>query len=124
MIGRRWIAPLLWALITLAISSIPMPAISAPPGADKGVHWILYFVLGILSARAVLSDRNARVGELLAVLAAILVFAALDELHQVWIPGRTVEFRDWVADAIGSLCGITLALVLARRRAPRAPRAP
>ena len=123
MIGRRWIAPLLWALFTLAVTSIPMPTIAAPPGADKGVHWILYFVLGILSARAVLADRNARVGELVAVFAAIILFAAIDEVHQYWIPGRTVELRDWAADAIGSFCGITLALVLARRRAPRSPRA-
>jgi VanZ family protein len=114
---------MLWALITLAITSIPLPAIAAPPGADKGVHWILYFVLGVLSARAVLANRNARVAELLVVLAAILVFGAVDELHQYWIPGRSVDFRDWVADVVGALSGMVLVLVLARRRAPRAPRA-
>ena len=124
MIGRRWIAPLLWALVTLAITSVPMPAIAAPPGTDKGVHWILYFVLGVLSARAVLAKQNARVAELAIVVAGILVFAALDELHQHWIPGRSVDLRDWAADAFGSLSGIVVVLVVARWRAPRVRRAP
>ena len=121
MTGRRWLAPGLWALLTLAISSIPLPAIAAPAGTDKGVHWALYFVLGFLSARAVLADRSARVAELFVVLSVILVFGALDEMHQRWIPGRSADPRDWVADAIGSFSGMTAALVLARRRTPRTP---
>lgn len=121
MTVRRWLAPMLWALLTLAISSVPMPAIATPAGADKGVHWVLYFVLGFLSARAVLADRNARVGELLLVFAVVLLFGALDELHQRWIPGRSVDARDWIADAIGAFSGMTARLVLARRRAPRLP---
>lgn len=115
---------MLWAVFILAATSVPMPAIDAPAGADKGVHWILYFVLGALSARAVLANREARVGELALVFGAILLFAALDELHQHWIPGRSAEIRDWVADAVGSVCGMTAVVLLARRRPARVPRAP
>ena len=118
MTGRRWLPPILWALLTFAISSVPMPAVVAPPGTDKGVHWVLYFVLGLLSARAVLAEHGRRPVPLLVTLGLVLVFGAVDELHQRWIPGRTVDLRDWVADAIGAACGITAALAAARRRAP------
>ena len=36
----------------------------------------------------------------------ILAYAGLDELHQLFIPGRDCEFLDWVADSSGVLLGV------------------
>lgn len=117
---RRWRAPLLWAAVILLVSSVPMPAVSAPVGTDKGIHGALYLVLGFLAARALLSERTARVWQLLVLVAALVVFGGLDELHQRWIPGRTADTRDWAADIVGSSAGVVVGLFRGRRRTARA----
>ena len=85
------------------------------PHVDKLVHVALYAVLGVLLVRAMrLSGRLTRAALSLAVL-GVALFAAVDEWHQRWVPGRSGDFADWSAD----LAGATLALMLAARLAPR-----
>jgi VanZ family protein len=38
----------------------------------------------------------------------LLIYAALDELAQVPIPGRTGDIQDWIADAFGVCIGLLL----------------
>jgi VanZ family protein len=40
----------------------------------------------------------------LAVLACVLAFGALDELHQTFLPGRSAEPADFFADALAAAC--------------------
>ena len=99
----------------LALTSVPgsdLPDISPFPEADKVVHFGLYVVLGLLSVRAAWT-RSASV--LVRILFAIGLFAALDEIHQHFIPGRSMDGRDWMADIAGAAVGI-LVFQLARRR--------
>ena len=112
---RRWRAPLLWAVVILIVSSVPIPQVTAPAGTDKGVHALLYLVLGFLAIRALLSQR-APVWQLLVLLLAVLAFGALDEVHQRFIPGRTADPKDWVADAAGSIVGMVAGIFRVRRR--------
>ena len=119
MIAPRWRPPLVWAAVILVLTSIPNPStpIDAVGGIDKVVHLLLYAVLGALATRAAWSPahgwRSAAI-----VLGVVLVFAALDEWHQGFIPGRSSDPLDWVADAIGALSG-TLLVVRALLRSER-----
>lgn len=101
----------------LALTSIPgsqVPTVRIPH-LDKLVHFTLYAVLGVLLVRALrLSGRLTR-GTLSLSLLGVAAFAAADEWHQRWVPGRSGDFADWGAD----LAGATLALMLAARLAPR-----
>lgn len=76
-------------------------------GADKLVHFSLYAVLGALVARALAAPR-ARRGLVLAA-AQLMLFGALDEWHQQFVPGRSAELADWVADLLGALVGLLAA---------------
>jgi VanZ family protein len=42
-----------------------------------------------------------------------LVFASLygmiDELHQLFVPGRSADIKDWIADFLGSLLAVLIA---------------
>jgi VanZ family protein len=95
--------------------------------SDKLAHAIGYAVLGGLVARAVaggfplaLSPSGAALSVVIAV-----AYGASDEWHQSFVPGRTADLRDLLADATGAVaavgavwaCGILWPLV-ARRRAP------
>ena len=43
-------------------------------------------------------------------------YGALDELHQYFVPGRTMMLKDWVIDVMGSLIGIGLVLLYYRKK--------
>lgn len=83
---------------------------------DKVVHGTMYGVLGFLVGNALL---RARV--VVWVLAGVLlaVMAAGDEWHQEWIPGRSAETLDWVADVAGATVGLTLSRAAQARRETR-----
>jgi VanZ family protein len=35
-----------------------------------------------------------------------LFYGAIDELHQIFIPGRSADIRDWLADSTGVILGV------------------
>jgi len=95
-----------WVAFTLTLTSIPNPEFGPLfPGADMVAHFGFYGVAGFLF---VLWRRESGTGTAAAVIWAA-IFAALlgavDEIHQQWIPGRSMEFLDWVADFAGGTAG-------------------
>jgi VanZ family protein len=111
VIAPRWRPPLAWAAIILVLTSVPIPAtpVDGIGGIDKVVHLAMYAVLGALAARSAWLPAHGRRATLL-VLVGVLVFAALDEWHQSFVPGRSADPLDWVADAIGAIAGTAFAL--------------
>jgi len=83
--------------------------------ADKLVHGAVYAILGALAWRALAASgggRSTAGGRRTLVLAWLLtlVYGVSDEVHQRFVPGRTPDPWDVVADATGGAIGI-----LARR---------
>ncbi|MEW6507551.1 MAG: VanZ family protein [Bacteroidota bacterium] len=102
---------LYWTFI-LIMTSIPIDKIPKYFDAqDKMVHFIAYFFLGVLFQ---LSNRIQKKVEFIrhnSVIVSILVitlYAAFDELHQLFIPGRYCDFYDWLFDCCGGITGILL----------------
>ncbi len=102
-----------WVVLTFALTSIPHPSVHLPfRFADKAAHFWFYGVMGFLCA---LWRRESGVPAKRAVLEGLLftaVMGAVDEVHQHWIPGRSMELLDWVADAMGGGIGACLSLFL------------
>lgn len=79
-----------------------------PAGADKVVHFALYFVLGGALAwgrtrtRALRRRMWTTDGVLIA---GGMLYAASDEWHQSFVPGRHPSGGDVVADSLGLLAG-------------------
>ena len=105
--GRLYFAMLAgWVALTLTLTSIPNPEFGLTfPGADKVAHFAFYGVMGFLFA---LWRREIGTGAGAAMVGAA-IFAALlgavDEVHQQWIPGRSMELLDWAADFAGGTAG-------------------
>ena len=106
----------MWGAFILLMTSIPgsdLPSVGVPY-ADKLVHLGLYAVLGALSALAMgAAARRGRV--VVLTLGLIALFAAVDEWHQRFIPGRSTDAIDWIADVAGATTGF----LLLAARAPR-----
>ena len=73
-----------------------------PQGWDKVAHFACFGVITALLWRGTCGRAP------LAVLASVLAFGALDELHQIFMPMRSAEFLDFVTDAAAALavCGV------------------
>ncbi|NLP12282.1 VanZ family protein [bacterium] len=84
---------------------------------DKIYHFAFYAVLGFLWVRAATEGKRARLSFALwsSQLFASL-FAALDELHQLLIPGRFADFTDFIANVVGLLTGIIIFKILFNNR--------
>lgn len=103
--GPAW----LWAFLIFVGSSVP--GLSAP---DIGFHWedklahiIEFAVFGFVLMRAFSNSRHKwlRRQSWLITLLVGTIYAALDELHQRLVPGRSAELADWIADVLGVLIG-------------------
>ena len=82
---------------------------------DKLLHAGGYAVLGAFLRLALARVRPARRALVLAVLLAS-AYGATDELHQLFVPGRSADVRDWAADVVGATAGAALAAAFLRRR--------
>lgn len=83
------------------------PQVPIPLGADKPWHAIAYFGFAVVAVRAVAGGLPRRVDGRIAGLAiAIAVaYAVTDEVHQLFVPGRSADVADWIADTAGALMG-------------------
>jgi VanZ family protein len=113
-----------WGLFLLALTSWPsppeVPVVSQIPNFDKLVHAVLYGVEGFLLYHAIRwrGDVGFSWRRALIVGVVMAVWGALDEIHQLWIPGRSCELADAVTDAVaGFLGGAAASRVSARRAA-------
>jgi VanZ family protein len=79
----------------------------------KGCHMMEFAILAVLAWRAIRQPtrkdlRPWRWNEAGLALALVFLYAASDELHQVFIPSRTGQISDVVVDVIGGIIGLTL----------------
>ena len=121
----RWSAAVLCAAGIFVLSGIPDLKAPGPeiPGLDKFAHVIEYFIFASVLWWALVGSNAVRAGLLTVAIAA--AYAATDELHQHFVPGRTMSFFDWVSDVTGAVLWVLAALWMARRPTPpRQPQAP
>ena len=97
-----------WAMMALifALSSKSQPP-QVPGGfeIDDGVaHAVAYGVLSVLLLRGLAGARWRGVRFRAAGMAVLLatLYGGTDEVHQRFVPGRTAEVTDLVADALGA----------------------
>jgi VanZ family protein len=103
----------LWVAITFVLTSVPNPRPVLPfLYFDKVVHFGFYGVTGFLCAFWRRESGTSAGGAVLAGLAFAAFVGAVDEIHQHWIPGRSMEFYDWLADAAGGGIGALISAVL------------
>jgi VanZ family protein len=90
----------------------------APPGqlSDKGAHLIAYAALGGSLIRALAEGRAAAMTTMRVLAAFVIatIYGVTDEVHQSFVPNRTPEVLDLVADATGALMG-ALGVAIATR---------
>lgn len=75
----------------------------------KGYHVLEYFVLYLLFLAAFKGSTATKLESRLVAALATLIFAALDEFHQTFVPGRGGLVSDVLIDGVGVLLGLAFA---------------
>lgn len=107
-----WVPAAAWAAVLFLVSSRESLGVNLGGGLDKLAHFGAYLVLGALLT---FGARRQGVSPWLAVGLGIM-YGALDELHQGFVPGRSLELGDWIADSLGTLAGVGIFLFVRRQR--------
>jgi len=98
----------------------PLPELTAAVW-DKALHFLEFAGLAVLLGRAFRGEGIARRHAFLAAVCIASLYAASDEMHQIWVPGRDAGVRDWFAGSLGAIGGAGLyvaAVGFAGRRRP------
>lgn len=94
--------------LIFTFSSVPDPG--GPPGgmSDKSAHFLAYAVLGASLIRALAAGGVSETTpqRMLAATLLATLYGITDELHQAFVPGRTPDWRDVVADMAGAAGGV------------------
>lgn len=104
------IPAIIYACIIFVASSIhgtSLPSIALKVH-DKIIHSAEYFLLGFLIIWGLHYDRPLHLPDKRAVLAVLIgaLYGALDEIHQYFVPGRSSEVQDWLADLFGVILAV------------------
>jgi VanZ family protein len=113
---RTWRALLVFLLVVVSYLALtPKPLEGFESGLDKVGHLMAFAALAFSAYLAFPSSRGMRT----AVLFGLLVYGGLIEVLQLFVPGRSAEWGDLLADGIGIVFGIGLAAFVLRPRLAR-----
>ena len=116
---RFHLPPILWGLTIFALSSIPstsFPNLSIF-SQDKLLHAGVFFVFAFLLYRSFRNQSRfpfARLHAKVWTLGAAALYGITDELHQLYVTGRSADYRDVIADALGALLLVALVWIWER----------
>ena len=106
---RTWGPAVSWAFVIFVLSALPnLRGAPSFPFSDKIAHVILYAGLG--AALAWGWARSPQTVSHVALLIAGALYGITDEWHQMYVPGRTPDLADWIADVVGVLLGYGVTL--------------
>lgn len=109
----RWTATAAWAGVIFLGSS--MPGSTLPGGYSTQAHFTEYAILGLLAYLALRLHASPVRSAILAVAIASL-YGVTDEVHQMFVPLRYPDVRDWAVDTMGAAVACTAAALFASRR--------
>lgn len=117
-----WLPPILYLGAIFWLSSESAPFLSAPSfrGGDKVAHFAAYAMLAALLCRAFAGSGLSPSAALALAIITASLYGASDEFHQSFVPHRTADATDWLADTLGAATGAALWVWLLALRGRRA----
>jgi len=121
----RWLPAAAQATLIFVLSAQPDLHLADEPLLDfilhKAGHLAVYAILAALIAWALDVPGAARLRTWTVAVVACLVYAATDELHQGFVPGRHSTPVDVAIDMFGALLGLAAYAWVTRNRVFRTP---
>ena len=106
---RRWIAVILTIIIAGVIFYLSSLSFSVSPGVSwmsYAYHIIIFALLAFFLFVSFKGTGKIKVWQVLLVIFFVFVYAASDEFHQSFVPGRHAGLLDWLVDTSGILFSV------------------
>jgi VanZ family protein len=102
-----WVPVLVYMFLIFHFSSesSPMPEVTERVW-DKLLHFIEYGGLAVLLFRAFTGEGLRWLPAAVLAIVTTSGYGASDEFHQAFVPNRSSDIRDWMADTIGATLAI------------------
>ena len=113
-----WLPVILYCLLIFIQSSYPVTqSLPSIPHMDKLAHTGAYALLGFLFFRVFQTTSIQKNAVLLVIFSALAssLYGISDEIHQYFVPSRTADIVDVLADAAGSVLGAVTGQLLLNR---------
>ena len=81
----------------------------------KAAHFTEYFILCLLAINVMKYYFNIKNAIVYAFIFSVL-YACTDEIHQYFIPGRAMAFKDVLIDSSGALTGMIITKIINRKK--------
>lgn len=110
---------IIYWIILFILTSLPTGlAIETHNVSDKLLHFGAYGLLsGLIYLNMYFQNKFNYLNKYPAALTVLLAsaYGFLDEIHQMFVPGRSAEFLDWVADLSGSILAVLITAYLIKK---------
>ena len=120
---------IVWTLLILQLCLMPgdnLPSTSflSFKGADKLLHFTLYFVLLILVGKGLVNYFDSSYSSnriiVIAFLYCLFLGVGIEFLQSIFVPGRSGDFFDVLANATGASVGVVILLVQSKKSTRKA----
>ncbi|AFM02094.1 putative integral membrane protein [Desulfitobacterium dehalogenans ATCC 51507] len=81
----------------------------------KSAHFLSYLMLGLLTTNALRRSGVKGVRHLVIAIGICVLYAISDEVHQLFVPGRSGQIKDVLLDSGGAIVGTALHRLFERR---------
>jgi VanZ family protein len=104
--------------VILAVVIFYASSLSSIPGAPKTLdlsvfyHFLIFFYFSFFLLLAISGSKKIKLKHIVLTLIISLIYAASDEFHQLFVPGRACTLSDFLTDSAGVLFSILLILSL------------
>jgi len=107
---------IIFAIIIFYVSSLSSPP--APKKIDLSVyyHFLIFFYLGFFLFLAIIGKNKLKNKYIILTLIIALIYAALDEMHQFFVPYRSCNLSDFLIDSSGILASVVFIILLKLRK--------
>ncbi|HET9369820.1 MAG TPA: VanZ family protein [Vicinamibacterales bacterium] len=91
-------------------------SVALPGRSDLLAHFAAFGTLAALVLRGCADGQRRSITWQRGAVAWLVTaaYAATDELHQRFVPGRTAALDDWIADAVGAALAVAAIVIVAR----------
>lgn len=81
---------------------------------DKVLHFSAYFIYGITIQLYLLRYRLYKQKYIIYTILIGSLFGITDEIHQYFIPNRSTDVFDWIADTLGVMASISISTLITK----------
>lgn len=102
---------IIYWIVLLILTSLPTGLALQTDFSDKINHFGAYGILSVLLFLNLKVQNKSQILKKYAGTFTIIIaslYGIIDEIHQIFVPGRSAEFGDWLADFSGAVIAVLI----------------